>query len=116
MTQMVMQYHSKERTLQIVMYSMTFLFIYIFMLKVIFTKYISSVFFWEVGIVKNSFIEIDFTYHTIPPFKLSNSVFSTFTQLYTYQHNLILEHVLHPKKKSCNVVIPYYTFLQLLGM
>ena len=33
----------------------------------------------------------------------------------TYHHNLILEHFLHSKKKSCNTVAPYYTFLQVLG-
>ena len=33
----------------------------------------------------------------------------------TYHHNLILEHFLHPKRKSCNTVASYYTFLQVLG-
>lgn len=49
---------------------------------------------------KNSFIKVQFTYHTIHPLKLFNSVlFNIFTKLYSNQRNLISEQSYLPLKE-----------------
>lgn len=51
------------------------------------------------SLLKNSFIEIYFTYHIIHIFKVYNSViFSTFTELYSHQHNQFLGCFPPPKE------------------
>ena len=49
----------------------------------------------------NSFIEIQFIYHTIHPFEVNNLVvFSLFTKLYNHHYYLSTEYFQHSKKKS----------------
>ena len=66
----------------------SFVFLYIFDLTDVFFKNI------------NSFIELQFTYHTIYPFKVYNSVvFSVFTVVQPSPQS-ILEHFPHLKKRN----------------
>lgn len=59
---------------------------------------------------KNSFIEILFTYHTIPPFKIYISmIFCICTGKYTH-HRLILAHFHHLMKKPTPFSYPLHPY------